>query len=62
MIHENTGFTPSYLMFDTDNLNPSSPPLSEALQSAKVRTEAFKLRKKQPNDQTHHPSNLNAAT
>ena len=58
-IHENTGFTPSYLMFGTDNLNTSTPPLAEALQSAKVRTEAFKLRKKQAYDQTHHPLNLN---
>ena len=59
IIHENTGFTPSYLMFGTDNLNTRTPPLAEALQSAMFRTEAFKLRKKQAYDQTHHPLNLN---
>ena len=58
-IHENTGFTPSYLLFGTDNLNTSKRPLTEALQSAKVCTEGFKLRKKQAYDQTHHPLNLN---
>ena len=46
-------------MFGTDNLNTSTPSLAEALQSAKVRTEAFKLRKNQAYDQTHHPLNLN---
>ena len=45
-------------MFGTDNLNTSTPPLAEALQSAKVRTEAFKLGEKQAHNQTHHPLNL----
>ena len=57
-LHDTTGFTPSFLMLGRDSLQTTSPPIGEARKIAKERSDAFKLKKKEVYDKTHHPLTL----
>ena len=57
-LHTTTGFTPTFLLYGTDRLKTSSPPLTEARAQAVERSDRFKSQKKTEYDRKHKPLDL----